>query len=220
MQVEEKRAFQRRQATWQDYMAAKKAVSTAYEAVQSALKDRLAARDKLNYEFAALQKEKEPGSEVWAAFRQSRDYYGHYIDSLRQKADEEHQAMCECFERASRAYECGDKTIASGLSAEGHEHETRRNKLNAKIGQLCSKIKELRRDAERRAPKPDYSAFDAAKAKFDQAKAVHQEAQGIFKSLDSQKKRAKEKFEKAKAAHRQAEAALRSGLRKPRAINH
>ena len=78
----------------------------------------------------------------------------------------------------------------------------------------------MRQDAERRAPKLDYSAFDAAKAKYEQAKVANQEAQACFKLLESQSRQAKEEFDKAKAAHRQAQAALRSRLSESRAINH
>ena len=220
LRTEEDRAFRRKQAAWQDYMVAKEAASVAYETVQLTLEDRRAAREVHDREFEALKEVREQGSEVWAAFRQSRDYYGSCIDSLRQKADAEHQAMRECFDQASRAYECGDKAMAPKYSAEGHEHRVRRNELNARIGQLCRKIKEMRQDAERRAPKLDYSTFDAAKAKYEQAKVANQEAQACFKLLESQSRQAKEEFDKAKAAHRQAQAALRSRLSKSRAANH
>lgn len=220
LRAEEEKAFQRKEEAREDYMVAKEAASVAYETVQLTLEDRCAARDELNREFEALQEVKERNNKIWAAFRQSRDYYGSCIDSLRPKADAEHQAMRDCFEQANRAYECGEKAIAPRHSAEGHEHRTRRNELNARIRQLRRKIREMRQDAERRAPRPDYSAFDATKAKFDKAKAANQEAQARFKAAESKSRQAKEEFNKASAEYWQAHTALRSRLSKSRATDH
>ena len=179
----EQEVFRQKQAAFQRYADARDRVRDAHDIMQAAWEERCAAREEMNREFEALQRERENHREVWDEYGRIRDANNARIESLRYEADSEHQMMVDCFERASAAYEYGDKSEAPICSAEGHEHKERRDALNDEIGGLIQEIRDAKANAEWRAPKYDSSAFLRAKDVFESAKARHESAEREFKRL-------------------------------------
>lgn len=180
--------------------------------MDAAWNERCRAREEMNREFESMQASSEHYREVWDEYGRIRDYNNSRIDSLRYEADAEHQAMIDCFERANSEYEYGDKAVAPMYAAEGHDHKDRRDSLNAEISALCQEVKAARQAAEYQAPKTDNSAFHAAKAVFEQAKASHESAQAEFKRLKAIRDSCKEAFNTAQAEHARAKEAFQRRL--------
>ena len=197
----EQDAFSRKQAAFQRYSAARDRASEAYDEMQSAWEARCRAREIMNQEYEAMQSASSHYREVWDEYGQIRDYNSARIDALRSEADREHQEMISCFERASNAYEYGDKLEAKYASEEGHGHKDRRNELNEEVQSLVREIKEAKQRAEWRASKTDSSAFHSAKAEFERAKAYHERLQARFKELKAERDWLKAEFDSAHAEH-------------------
>ena len=120
--------------------------------------------------------------------------------------------MQDCFERASNAYQYGDKSVAPFYSQEGHEHRDRRNILNAEISELAREVKRAKANAEATAPRVDSSAFNYAKSAFGSAKARHASAQAEFKRLKAMRDSAKAEFDRLQAQFKQAQSAFNRKL--------
>lgn len=87
----------------------------AYDEMQDAWRERCDAREEMNREYEALQIASNHYREVWDEYGRIRDANNARIESLRYEADNEHRMMRECFDRASDAYEYGDKSEAGVL---------------------------------------------------------------------------------------------------------
>lgn len=212
LRSKEKAAFQRKQTAWASYADAKERASMAHEAMDAAWNERCRAREEMNQEYEAMQASSEHYREVWDEYGRIRDYNNARIESLRYEADAEHRAMVDCFEQASSEYEYGDKAVAPMYASEGHDHKDRRDALNCEISALCQEVKAARQTAEYQAPKTDSSAFRAAKAVFEQAKASHESAQAEFKRLKAIRDSCKEAFNTAQAEHARAKEAFQRRL--------
>ena len=199
----EQEAFHRKQAAYQQYMEAKARTSEAHDDMQFAWDERCSAREEMNSEYEAMQRSSENYREVWDEYGRIRDASNSRIESLRYEADSEHEMMKDCFERASDAYEYGDKSEAPIHSAEGHEHKERRDALNDEIKALAQEIHDARATAEWRTPKTDSSAFHRAKDDFRRAKAHHESMQAEFRRLKAERDRLKAEFDSAKEEHAQ-----------------
>jgi len=180
--------------------------------MQSAWDDRVRAREEMNREFEARKSAFEHRDAVWDEYGRIRDHNNAQIDSLKSEADREHYAMQDCFDRASSAYEYGDKSEAPMWSREGHEHQARRNQLNAEISALAREVKQAKANAEALAPRVDSSAFSRARDRFNEAKAIHESAQAKFKQLKAERDEAKAEFEAMQADFQQAKAAFQRKL--------
>ena len=212
LKSEEKEAFRCKQEAFKRYRDAKERTDEAYEIMQRAWEELKIARDEMNREYEALQQAKEYNREVWDEYGRIRDYNNSRIETLRYEADCEHQMMKDCFERASDAYNYGDKADASLYSAEGHEHKDRRDELNAEIGALIQEIRDAKENAKWRAPKVDSSAFYRAKEAFNDAKARHESAKERFKYLKEERNRLKAELDSAKGEHARLKERLRQRL--------
>lgn len=219
LKAAEQSAFERKQSAWVAYDEARRRASDAHSTMEFAWDERCRAREEMNREFETMQAASEHYREVWDEYGRIRDYNSSRIESLRSEADAEHQAMIDCFERASSEYEYGDKSVAPMYSAEGHDHQDRRNELNAEISELCQEIKNARQNAEWRAPKTDSSAFHAAKAVFERAKAAHESAQSEFKQFKAERDRLKEEFNSAQVEHTRAKDAFQRKLEEVKSAN-
>lgn len=217
LKSEEKEAFRRKQEAFKRYRDAKERTDEAYEVMQRAWEELRIARDEMNREYEALQQAKEYNREVWDEYGRIRDYNNSRIETLRYEADCEHQMMKDCFERASDAYNYGDKADASLYSAEGHEHKDRRDELNAEIGALIQEIRDAKENAKWRAPKVDSSAFYRAKEAFNNAKARHESAKERFKYLKEERNRLKAELDSAKGEHARLKERLRQRLEEVKA---
>ena len=124
-----------------------------------------------------------------------------------------------CFERASAAYEYGDKSEAPIYATEGHEHRNRRDELNEEVGILIQEIRDAKANAEWRAPKTDSSAFHRAKDIFNDAKTRHEAVQAEFKRLKAERDRCKAEFDSLQAEHIRLKEELQRKLAEVKAAN-
>ena len=197
----EQEAFRRKQSAFQRYAEARDRASEAHDTMQDAWEERCSAREEMNREYGELQRASENYREVWDEYGRIRDENNARIESLRSEAESEHQMMKDCFERASDAYEYGDKSEAPIYSAEGHEHKERRNELNEEVSRLIQEVRDAKANAEWRAPKTDSSAFHRMKDIFNEAKARHESAQSEFKRLKAERDSCKAEFIAAQEEH-------------------
>lgn len=219
LKAEQESAFQRKQEAYRNYEDVRDRVNAAYDAMQAAWEKRVCAREKMNQEFEKRKSAYEYHDSVWADYGRIRDNNNSQIESLKLEADSEHHAMQDCFDRASAAYEYGDKSEAPMWSQEGHEHKERRNTLNAEISQLAQEVKDAKAHAELYAPKVNSSAFTSAKAEFERAKSLHESAQAEFKSLKAQRDQLKNTFDALHAEHIHCKNAFQSKLEEIKADN-
>ncbi|MDO5451870.1 MAG: DUF1771 domain-containing protein [Candidatus Saccharibacteria bacterium] len=209
---EEQTAFQRKQSAWARYAEARNRTNVAHNVMESAWEERCKAREEMNREYELMQSSSERYREVWDEYGRIRDYNNSRIESLHYEADSEHQEMQRCFEQASSEYQYGDKSMAPVYSQEGHEHKNRRDELNAEISALGREVKEAKNNAMQRAHRTNSSAFQSAKASFEQAKARHEAAQARFKSLKAERDEAKAEFDSAQAEHKRLKEEFQSRL--------
>ena len=115
-------------------------------------------------------------------------------------------------ERASYAYENGNKAEAPIYAQEGHMHKDRRNALNAEISELGREVKQAKANAEASAPIVDSSAFNSAKAVFESAKSRHESARDEFRRIKAERNAAKAEFDSLQARFKRAQAAFKQRL--------
>lgn len=208
LKAEQQAAFERKQEAYRRYDEARQRAQRAYDAMQDAWQERSDARDEMNREYEERQAAFERNDEIWGEYKRIRDHNNYQLEYLRRDADAEHQAMIDCFEQASMAYESGDKAEASLYSSEGHDHKDRRNELNAEVSSLVQEIKDAKAYAESAAPKVDSSAFHAAKSRFERAKERHQAAQADFNREKEERNRLKGEFDRLQQEFLQAKEAF------------
>ena len=212
LKAEQQSLFEQKQAAFQRFKDLQEQASSAHAVMQSAWDERVRSRERMNSEFEARQAAYSHRDSIWDEYSRIRDYNNSRIEMLKCEADSEHRAMQDCFERASNAYQYGDKSEAPFYSQEGHEHKDRRNELNAEISELARNVKQARANAEASAPKVDSSAFNYAKAAFEEAKARHESAQGKFNELKALRDSAKAEFEHLQEQFKQAQTAFNRKL--------
>ena len=212
-------AFERKQRAWETYADLRERCSPAHDEMESAWRERVAAREEMNSEFESMQQAREQSAQVWDEYGRIRDNNNYEIERLRAEANSEHQQMIGCFERASECYQFGDKAEAPYWSQQGHDHKERRDELNEEVRRLCEEVKVAKQDAMWRAPKVDASAFHRAKAIFESAKARHEAAQSEFKCLKAKRDQAKAKFDFAQGEFKRAKEAFQKKLEEVKANN-
>lgn len=201
LKTREQDAFHRKQEAYQRYKEAKDRASTAHDIMQSAWEERCRTREFMNHEYEVMKASSEHFRATWDEYGRIRDANNSRIESLRYEADREHEEMKACFDRASDAYEYGDKAEAPIYSAEGHDHKERRDQLNAEISALIQEIRDAKANAQYQAPKTDSSSFHEAKERFNAAKTRHESAEAEFKTLKAERDRYKAEFDSAQAEH-------------------
>ena len=212
LKAEQQSLFKQKQVAFQRFKDLQERTNIAHDVMQSAWDERVRAREHMNHEFEARQYAYSHRDSVWNEYGRIRDYNNSRIESLRYEADAEHRAMQDCFERASDAYQYGDKSEAPYYSQEGHMHKDRRDELNAEISELAREVKQAKANAEASAPRVDSSAFNYAKSAFESAKARHESAQAEFKRLKAMRDSAKAEFDHLQAQFKQAQAVFNRKL--------
>ncbi|MBQ3413603.1 DUF1771 domain-containing protein [Candidatus Saccharibacteria bacterium] len=212
LKAEQQSLFEQKQAAFQRFKDLQGQTNSAHDAMQAAWEERTRARERMNSEFEARKSAYDHRDSVWDEYARIRDYNNSRIESLKYEADAEHRAMQDCFERASNAYQYGDKSEAPYYSQEGHEHKDRRDELNAEISELAREVKQAKANAEASAPRVDSSAFNYAKSAFESAKAHHESAQAEFKRLKAIRDSAKAEFDRLQSQFKQAQAAFQRKL--------
>ena len=212
LKAEQQSLFEQKQAAFQRFKDLQDQTNDAHDAMQSAWEERTRTRERMNSEFEARKSAYDHRDSVWDEYGRIRDYNNSRIESLKYEADAEHRAMQDCFERASNAYQYGDKSEAPMWSQEGHEHKDRRDELNVEISELAREVKQAKANAEASAPRVDSSVFNYAKSAFESAKARHESAQAEFKRLKALRDSAKAEFDRLQAQFKQAQAAFNRRL--------
>lgn len=217
LKAEQQSLFEQKQVAFQKFKDLQEQTNTAHDAMQSAWDERVSTRERMNAEFEARQSAYSHRNLVWDEYGRIRDYNNSRIESLKYEADAEHRAMQDCFERASDAYQYGDKSEAPYYSQEGHAHKDRRDELNAEISELAREVKQAKANAEALAPRIDSSAFNYAKSAFESAKARHESAQAEFKRLKGRRDSAKSEFDQLQTRFKQAQDAFNRKLEEVKA---
>ncbi|MDO5451975.1 MAG: DUF1771 domain-containing protein [Candidatus Saccharibacteria bacterium] len=194
LKAKQQSLFEQKQVAFQRFKDLQERTNMAYGIMQSAWDERTRAREHMNREFEARRSAYSHRDSVWDEYGRIRDYNNSRIESLKYEADAEHRAMQDCFERASNAYQYGDKSEAPYYSRQGHEHRDRRNALNAEISELAREVKQAKANAEASAPRISSYAFNSARSAFESAKVRHESAQAEFKRLKAQRDSAKAEF--------------------------
>lgn len=203
-------AFEAKQAKFEELKIARTEANAAYASLQQIRN----SHDEAFAEMKRLRDELNESSRnydlVWSEYSRLKESLSSRIDDLKAEADDEHRMMSECFDQASHEYNYGDRALASSYSQDGHAHKANRDALNAEVSNLFQQLKSAREDAQWRAPKTDSSEYQAAKARFEQTKALLDEAkrtfdaacdrrdllQAAFNSLNEEHKTLKAEFER------------------------
>ena len=119
LKAEQQALFEQKQAAFQRFKDLQNQVNAAHDVVQSTWEERVQARKRMNSEFEARKSAYDNRDAVWKEYGRIRDHNNARIESLKYEADNEHRAMQDCFERASNAYQYGDKSEAPYYSQEG-----------------------------------------------------------------------------------------------------
>ena len=201
LKAKEQTAFRKKQDAWQKYDDAKKQADKSHDIMDSAWQERLSAKNEMNREHEALQIANANYRKIWDEFNHLRDHNNSRIKSLHHEADSEHRAMVKCFKQAKNECEFGDKSMTPVYSAEGREHQARRNELNAEASALKREINDALNDANSRAPRVDSSSYRRAKDAFEQARSRHNSLQREFKILKAERDQKKAEFDQAQAEY-------------------
>ncbi|MBR2837107.1 putative nuclear RNA export factor SDE5 [Candidatus Saccharibacteria bacterium] len=214
---EEQQAFRRKQDAYRRYDELRKQASDAYDTMELLWRERSDAKDTMNREFYLRKEVYEHHDAIWSDYGRIRDHNNTEIDQLRAEADAEHEAMKDAFDRASDAYEYGDRSEAPYYASEGHDHKDRRDELNERVRELIQEIKDAKAYAIANAPPVDSSAFNSAKAEYDRAKAEHLAAEAEFKRIKAERDQAKAEFDHCQAEHVRLKQAFQEILTKVKA---
>jgi len=190
-------AYDRMKPLGQHRSELKDQMDASWEEVQS-------ARSDMNSAYERQQQE-------WEAYRRERDDISAQINAVKQDADNAHEAMKDAFERASDAYENGDKASAPFYSQEGKDYRYERDNYNAEKARLIGIAKSMTPPtSDFRYYKDQYNSLmnnqKVLQAEYRVIKAQHEAARDEFE-------RAKERFEVARAAFDQAVAEERAKWR-------
>lgn len=200
IRAEEAAVFQQKQTAWFAYDKAKVRVRMMYEEMMEAWEKRCNAMRKMTREYKRLQDLNAQRNEAWNEFNRIRAYNTSRISSLRDEATMEHQDMLRCFGQAHFEYHRGSKALAKTFSEAGHEHESRRNELNAEVAKLIQEIKAAREKAKG-MPKADPSMYKFLKSTFEELKKDHELARAEFKKAQAERDRAKADFDSLQAKY-------------------
>lgn len=213
LKSEQDRAFARKQEAFQNKKRLKDEKNRLYQIAQDAWQRRLSARDEMNRKYEDMQSARSRNDAIWNEYKRIRDYNNGRIDTLTRQADDLYQRMVSCFERASDAYNCGEKASAHEYAAEGKQYQALLKSANEEKSRLCNEVKSARAHAEAFSDKTDSTLFRNAKALFETAKEEHKAAELAFKEAKQRAESAEREFERAKQEHQSAQDAFQQRLK-------
>lgn len=193
---EQERAFSEKQeayGNWRNRMGEQKRLYEAKERAKRACDE---ARADMNREYEELHR----FDHVWDEYTRIKEANNPRIETLKHRADYLASQMREAFQRASDAYNYGDRSLAPAYSAEGREYKAELENLNEEISALCREVKSARLAAESWGRR-DSSAFRAAKSRFEARKREQRDAQEELGAYVAETRRMKAEFENAKKRH-------------------
>jgi multidrug resistance efflux pump len=144
----------------------------------------------------------------WEVYKSEHDRISTQIDAATKSADDAHEAMKNCFDRAHDAYAYGSKADAAYYSSEGKEYRERRNDFNAEKARLISIAKSMT---------PPNSDFHYHKDHYDSLMQNHKNLQSEYQKVKAHHETAKNEFEMAKKHFEQTKAAYDQAIESERA---
>ncbi len=199
------RAFDRKQEAFANYQVLRDRANNLFAALQQANQEYDDARARMNSEFSRLKNYRDHHDSVWQDYSHRRDRLIGEIEDLRDRADQAHAQMGDCFERAHNEYEYGNKAEAAYWSAQGKSCRETRDDLNAQVQQLREELKSAKADAEYKAPRPDSSTFYQAKERFGQVKSKQAQAHTSFKQAKADRDAARATFDQLQKEYEKAQ---------------
>ena len=171
------------------------------------------AKAEMNREFEELHRY----DFIWDEYNRIKEINNPRITSLKSRADYLAYQMKDAFQRASDAYNYGDKSLAPGYSAEGRQYKDELESVNREVSELCSEVKSARMRAE--SYKKNSSAFRSAQSRFREAKREQERAQNELNAYVAETKHLKTAFEEAKKRHLHAQELFQERLAVVKAAN-
>lgn len=212
LKSEEEAAFHRKQEAYKRYQEAKNRTDAAYKEQQAAWDKVTIARNEMNQAYDELQYARRDNDSVWNEYRRIRDNNNFQIDRLKAQADSLYNNMAHAFECASDAYNYGNKSDAKYYSNEGKAYQAQLKSTNAQIRQLGQAVKDARIHAKAYGSKADFSGFNSAKNKFEDAKSAHKLVEAKFKSAKAERERLHSEFKVLNEEYKRKASAFRSTL--------
>lgn len=196
LHAEQDQAYKERQDAYQRWHSRLAEQNCLYEKKEASKKVCDDVRARMNAAYNELHRY----DYVWDEYHRIRDVNNTCITDLKSRADSLAYQMKDAFQRASDAYNFGDKSLAPGYSAEGKRYKAELESLNNRISSLGAEVKNARLRAEA-CGRQDSSAFHDAKARFEKAKKEQQQAQEKLNTFSAETKQLKAAFESAKRKH-------------------
>lgn len=212
LKSEEDAAFNRKQEAYKRYQEAKKRTDAAYQEQQASWNKVTIARNEMNRAYDERQYTRRNNDNVWSEYKRIRDNNNSQITYLKAQADSLYSNMKNAFERASDAYNYGNKADAKIYSNEGKDYQAQLKSVNAQISRLGQEVKNARTHAEAYGGKTDSSSFTSAKNKFEDAKSVHKLIEAKFKSAKAERERLHSEFKTLNEEYKRKASAFRSAL--------
>ena len=138
LKSEENVAFNRKQEAYKRYQEAKKRTDAAYQEQQASWNKVTIARNEMNRAYDERQYTRRNNDNVWSEYKRIRDNNNSQITYLKVQADSLYSNMKNAFDRASDAYNYGNKADAKIYSNEGKDYQSQLKSVNAQIGRLGS----------------------------------------------------------------------------------
>lgn len=212
LKSEEEAAFHRKQEAYERYQEARKRTDAAYQEQEEAWGQVTIARNEMNQAYNEYQCTRRDNDSVWSEYKRIRDNNNSQISYLKAQADSLYNNMSSAFGRASDAYNYGNKSDAKIYSNEGKDYQAQLKSVNAQISRLGQEVKEARTHAEAYGCKTNFSGFNSAKNKFENAKSAHKLIEAKFKSAKAERERLHSEFKALDEEYKRKTSAFRSAL--------
>ena len=191
----EQTAFCDKQIAWAKYAEARDLANSAHDSVSLVNEECQKIRRALDQEYEAMQFQSKIYEEIWEKYDVIRDCILSQAEKLRQESATEHAEMISCFQKASDAFERGDKSMAQAWARRGHKHKDRRNELNAMIKKLFDRMKEAKEQTRAKAPETDSSSFKRINEEYLRKKQLRDFLIEEFKKRVEERNIRKAKFD-------------------------
>ena len=188
---------------------------SAFENMKRIGQERTAMNAELERSWARVQDAKARMNSAYEAQQQQWENYKYHkarlstqIDAAKSRADSCFQSMQRAFQRASDAYQYGDKASAPIYSAEGKAYQSDLSSYNAEVKRLVAETKSIT---------PPSSNFSYYKDEYTRAKSSHESLQSRYQDIKRRHEAAKAEFERAQADQLRAAENFKAALNKHKA---
>ncbi|MBP9489562.1 putative nuclear RNA export factor SDE5 [Candidatus Saccharibacteria bacterium] len=155
----------------------------------------------MNDEYNKMQAVYDRNQSYWNEYGKVRDRNNSEIERLKRQADLAHQNMSNAYDRASSAYNYGNKADAPGYAEEGKRYKLERDELHSRIKDLGREVKSAKAYAQNHTNSNDNSVFKKSKHEFE-------EARRRFNDSKQKTQIAKDKFAKSKKVFEESKSKL------------